>query len=83
MLKRLFSIAIFVILLAIASDVLAQCPMCKMTAESNMKDGGTAGLGLNAGILYMLATPYLLLGTFAWLWWRNKQQRREWEEAED
>lgn len=37
-------------------DLVAQCPMCKMAAESNLKNGGTAGKGLNAGILYMLLT---------------------------
>ena len=41
----------------------AQCPMCKMAVESNLKGGGSAGKGLNAGILYMLATPYVLVGS--------------------
>ena len=34
--------------------VQAQCPMCRMSAESNLKAGGTAGKGLNAGILFLL-----------------------------
>ena len=58
----------------------AQCPMCRMSAESNLKNGGTAGKGLNAGILYMLATPYLLVGILGYIWYRNK--RREEEENE-
>jgi hypothetical protein len=48
-----------------------------MTAESNLKAGGTAGKGLNRGILYMLAMPYLLVGTMAYLWWRNRRQEDE------
>ena len=60
----------------------AQCPMCKMAAESNLKAGGTAGKGLNRGILYMLVMPYLLVGTMAYLWWRNRQQHDEFEEAQ-
>lgn len=54
----------------------AQCPMCRMSAESNLKDGGSAGKGLNNGILYMLATPYLLvlgIGVF-WYYNRNKSE---------
>jgi hypothetical protein len=52
----------------------AQCPMCKMSAEQNLKDGGSAGRGLNTGILYMLFVPYLLVGSIAYWWWRNKRK---------
>jgi hypothetical protein len=48
--------------------------MCKIAAESNLKNGGTAGRGLNKGILYMLAAPYLLVGTIAFIWWRNRKK---------
>lgn len=62
------------------NPVQAQCPMCRMSAESNMKNGGTDGAGLNAGILYMLSTPYLIVGTLAFIWWRNRRKEGE-EEA--
>ena len=52
----------------------AQCPMCKMSAEQNLKSGGTAGTGLNTGILYMLFVPYLLVGSIAYWWWRNRRK---------
>lgn len=68
---------VLVLLLAGMPDLPAQCPMCKMSAESNLRDGGTAGRGLNAGILYMLATPYLLVGVMAYLWWRNKKRNAD------
>jgi hypothetical protein len=55
-------------------DLFAQCPMCKMAAESNLKNGGTAGKGLNAGILYMLLTPYLLVGGLAFWWFKNRKK---------
>ena len=54
--------------------VSAQCPMCRMSAESNLAAGGTAGKGLNRGILYMLAMPYLLVGTLGYIWWRNQNR---------
>jgi len=73
---NLFRLCLLLVMLMLwgQADLMAQCPMCKMSAESNMRDGGTAGNGLNAGILYMLATPYLLVGTLAYLWWRNKKR---------
>jgi hypothetical protein len=55
-------------------DLVAQCPMCKMAAESNLKNGGTAGKGLNAGILYMLLTPYVLVGGLAFWWFKNRKK---------
>ena len=58
-------------------DVQAQCPMCKMSAESNLKGGGSAGKGLNKGILYMLALPYTLVGTLGFIWWRNNRRKEE------
>jgi hypothetical protein len=60
-----------------APAVDAQCPMCRMAVESNLKGGGSAGKGLNAGILYMLATPYVLVGSLAFVWWRNRRKNQD------
>lgn len=61
----------------IAFQADAQCPMCKMSAESNLRNGGSTGKGLNAGILYMLALPYTLVGTIGYIWWRNNRRKEE------
>lgn len=61
----------------VADHAYAQCPMCKMSAESNLKNGGTVGRGLNAGILYMLALPYTLVGTIGFIWWRHNRRKGE------
>ena len=57
------------------TNVLAQCPMCKTAVESGMEDGHTKGKGLNDGILYLLATPYLAIAFIggAWYYKRNKK----------
>ena len=65
---------LIVMFLFLNIDLVAQCPMCKMAAESNLKNGGTAGKGLNAGILYMLLTPYLLVGGLAFWWFKNRKK---------
>ncbi|MFT5166644.1 MAG: hypothetical protein ACI8P3_001876 [Saprospiraceae bacterium] len=61
----------------VSTSTDAQCPMCKMSAEQNLKDGGTAGKGLNKGIFMMLAMPYLLVGTMGVLWYRNRKKEDE------
>jgi hypothetical protein len=75
MIKRVIILFIFfALLIMFNNELIAQCPMCKMAAEANMKDGGTAGKGLNTGILYLLAMPYLLVFTLAFLYKRNKRR---------
>ncbi len=75
---KLFAAISVVVLLALCclpTDVAAQCPMCKMSAESNLKGGGSMGRGLNNGILYMLVAPYVIVGGIALWWWRNSATR--------
>lgn len=67
-------LAAMLMLVFIDGELLAQCPMCKMSAESNMKNGGEAGAGLNKGILYILLMPYILVGSLAFLWLRNRRR---------
>lgn len=50
------------------SNVYAQCPMCKAAVESNMKDGGMSGAGLNQGILYLFFTPFTIAAFFVAIW---------------
>ncbi|MCB0571333.1 MAG: hypothetical protein KDC66_16290 [Phaeodactylibacter sp.] len=73
------SIAAFALTLFVVApqSVQAQCPMCRMSAESNLQNGGVDGRGLNNGILYMLATPYLLVGLVGFIWWRNRRKEEE------
>jgi hypothetical protein len=54
-----------------------------MSAESNMQGGGTMGNGLNAGILYMLVAPYLIVAGIAIWWWRNRKNEEESESTEE
>jgi hypothetical protein len=71
------------ILFVFLFDLAAQCPMCRMTAESNLQNGGTAGAGLNAGIMYMLVAPYLIVGGIAFWWWRNKKKEASEDKTEE
>ena len=67
---------IFLLLILLTRKLNAQCAMCKAAVETNLKDGGTAGAGLNHGILYLMATPYiamLIFGAFYYLQKRKKQ----------
>ncbi len=67
-------VAILLMIAAFSDPLFAQCAMCKASSESNLKAGGGDPIGLNAGILYMLSLPYLIVGGIAIWWWRNRKQ---------
>ena len=73
--KYSFLFCLVVLLIVIPSlEAVAQCPMCRAAAETNLAHGGTEGKGLNTGILYMLSLPYLLIATIGYIWWKNKKE---------
>ena len=54
-----------IIILFLTIDVNAQCAMCKAVVETNLESGDTKGVGLNNGILYLMAIPYIAALVFA------------------
>ena len=63
--------------LILAPSAEAQCPMCKTSVESAMKDkNNTKGKGLNTGILYLLSVPYLAVGVVGVVWYINSKKKQ-------
>ena len=80
--KKIVPILVLIIILTFVialPEANAQCPMCRMSAESNLQHGGTVGKGLNKGILYILSLPYILVTTLGIIWYRNRKK----EDAEE
>lgn len=58
--------------------LMAQCAMCKGAVETNMSTGrNVIGNGINAGIAYLFAFPYLIVGIIGYLWYRNSKKALE------
>ena len=49
-----------------------QCVMCKAVAEDSAEDGGL-GAGLNRGILYLMAVPYILLSALFFVIYKKRK----------
>ena len=55
--------------------VKAQCAMCTATVESNSKSGNHTTAGLNAGIMYLLAAPYLVVAVGGYIWYKKYRRK--------
>jgi len=60
--KFLFSALLFIIFTT--DFVYSQCSMCRAVLES--EEGQVTAKGINNGILYLMAIPYLLVGVVGW-----------------
>lgn len=74
--KISLSIILLLSLSVVSPEINSQCPMCRMSAESNLQEGGSAGKGLNKGIFVLLLTPYLVVGAIGYTWYRNKNKNK-------
>ena len=72
--KGLLLFCLIIVFIASTNLAFSQCVMCKAVGEQSSKLDGL-GRGLNAGILFLMAIPYILMGLGAIIVWRrfNKQ----------
>ncbi|MBD0287437.1 MAG: hypothetical protein ICV79_18735 [Flavisolibacter sp.] len=69
--KRIILILFFFSLTILSIDLVqAQCSICTRTAEQL---GEKPAKGLNAGILYLALTPFVVMGFIGYRWWRNNR----------
>lgn len=69
--RQFIKIVFFFIVLMITDLVMyAQCSICSKTASQM---GEEAGRGLNGGILYLAAAPFLIISYIGYRWWKNNQ----------
>jgi uncharacterized membrane protein len=59
--KYVFILAIIILLVILPEFADAQCAMCKASVESSQGQKNSVAGGLNQGILYLMAVPYVLL----------------------
>ena len=52
-------------------DVKAQCSICTRTAQQL---GERPAKALNAGIIYLGLSPFLIIGFIGYRWWKNNRE---------
>jgi hypothetical protein len=68
--KRFIVLMLLLVGLAVTGTSYAQCSICTRTAEQL---GEKPAQGLNAGILYLAMTPFLVVGIIGYRWWKREQ----------
>jgi len=58
-------IILIVIMIVTISNLEAQCAMCRAVLES--EEGMSTAKGINNGIIYLMAIPYILVGGLAYI----------------
>jgi hypothetical protein len=70
--KRILSFCILTLLMFVNNvHTYAQCAMCRTSVESDLNNGGSIGKELNTGILYLMAIPYILLMSGAYVFFKK------------
>lgn len=69
---RVLGVLVLLIGFSQMMEVDAQCVMCKAVAEDSADDGGL-GAGLNRGILYLMAIPYILLSALFFVIYKKRK----------
>lgn len=74
--KTIFFILTFLILSV--GNTFAQCAMCRSTLENNYSNGNPGiAAGINTGILYLLAMPYLAVMILGYLWYKTSHANKK------
>ena len=68
-------LAVFFITLSGSLTALAQCATCAANVESNHASGSNTTAGLNSGILYLLAAPYIVVAVVGFLWYKKYRRK--------
>ena len=63
-------------LILMGADLMAQCAMCKTTVVNNVSNGELSlAEGLNFGIIYLFASPYVAIIALGFFWYRYSKKK--------
>lgn len=64
-----FVLLVSAIGLSSVQEAGAQCAMCSVNAEQGASNGNSQTKGINDGVLFLLATPFLLVAGVGGIWY--------------
>ncbi len=68
--KKAFIIFFITFFILSINNIQAQCSICTKTAQQL---GEKPAKGLNAGIIYLMLTPFAIVGFVGYRWWKKNK----------
>lgn len=79
--KYFFNIVLLIFFTVVLdATAQAQCSVCTKTA---LQMGEKPAQGLNQGILYLMFTPFIIVGIIGYRWWKNNKKLEEQEKISE
>ena len=73
--KKILAIVLFIFFMAAHTPATtAQCSVC---TKSVQQLGEKPAKALNTGILYLMLTPFLIVGVIGYRWWKSNKRFEE------
>lgn len=60
----------FLVLIS-GGKAFAQCSICTKTS---MQQGDKPATGMNSGVIYLMLTPFAIVGYIGYRWWKTEKQ---------
>lgn len=67
--KYQYTLILFIFAVLLTVEAEAQCAMCRAVLES--EEGQSTAEGVNDGIVYLMAIPYIIVGTIGYIIYRK------------
>ncbi|MEO6150407.1 MAG: hypothetical protein ABIN95_07440 [Mucilaginibacter sp.] len=61
--------------LVVNQPAMSQCAQCAATLESNASSGDNKTAGINNGIMYLLAMPYIAVAILGFIWYKKYRRK--------
>lgn len=68
--KKILLVFSLIVFTALCTEAVAQCSICTKTVAQM---GRKPAEGLNSGILYLMAIPYLAVAVVGYKWWKSRK----------
>lgn len=67
-------VLLFILLVSTVTVVSAQCSICTKAAGQL---GDKTARSLNSGIVYLMLTPFAIVGFIGYQWWKNEKENNK------
>jgi hypothetical protein len=71
--KRWSLIFLFLLLVSLAGSNITGYAQCSICAKTTQQMGDKPARGFNSGIIYLMLTPFAIMGYVGYKWWKSNR----------